>query len=310
MDHNERVIAECIDYLAAHYREQPPLDFLAGRAGYEATYFQKLFTEKTGVSPKKFIQCLSHRHARDFLLKGHNMIEAADAAGLSGAGRFHDLFVSVEAATPGEVKRKGAGLTIRYGWHPSVLGEILVAATDRGLCWTGFKLDESRAPAETRMRSLWPEAAFVRDDEAIQEPAERMMGIWGDCRSPHPILAHRSDHPLSGEREETPKASWVRGKAAPLNLHLYGTNFQLQVWRALLEIPCGSVTSYQSIAQKLGSPKASRAVGGAVGANPVSLLIPCHRVIQGSGIVENYGWGAPRKKMILGLESQNIPHGI
>ncbi|NCC23200.1 MAG: methylated-DNA--[protein]-cysteine S-methyltransferase [Alphaproteobacteria bacterium] len=274
MDHSEQIIADMIDYVVAHYRERPSLAFLAARAGYEPTYFQKLFTRKVGVGPGRFIQYMNHRHARDFLLSGCSVLEAAEEAGLSGGGRLHDLFVTVEAATPGEVKAKGRGLEIRYGWQPSSLGEILVAFTTRGLCWVGFRVDERREYAETRMRAWWPLAEFTEDAGATGDLARAVVELW-----------------LRG-----------RGCNPKLPLHLYGTNFQLQVWRALLSIPPGGFASYRDVAKALGKPTASRAVGGAVGANPVSLIIPCHRVLQSSGVVENYGWGDARKKMLLGME--------
>lgn len=277
---NEQVIAEAIDYLAAHWQTQPDLDVLAGRAGYAPTYFQKLFKDKTGISPKRMLQYMNMRHARDLLLQGCPALDAAYLTGLSGSGRLHDLFVAVEAATPGEVMRKGRGLQIVYGWHPTPLGEILIGQTGRGVCWLGFVVDGARTMAFDRMRAYWPAAAFVEDRVATAAAAAEIMKIW-------------RGHGVPGQK---------------LKLDLYGTNFQLQVWRALLKIPTGATVSYRQIATHIGKPAACRAVGSAVGANPVSLLIPCHRVIQSTGIVENYGWGSPRKKLLLGLEG-NIGQG-
>jgi AraC family transcriptional regulator of adaptative response/methylated-DNA-[protein]-cysteine methyltransferase len=270
----EQVVSDAIDYIVANWQDQPDLDALAQRAGYDVTHFQKTFTQMVGLSPKKLTQFLNARHAREFLLAGHSTLDAAYAAGLSGNGRLHDLFVTMEAATPGEIQRKGEGLIIRYGFHPTPIGDILIAETERGLCWLGFVVGEDREIGITRMRAHWPLAKFIEDIVSTNDTAKKIISIW------------RGD------------------KKSKLNLHLYGTNFQLQVWHALMKIPCGSTVSYQTIAQSIGKPKASRAVGGAVGANPVSLLIPCHRVIQGSGIVENYGWGTPRKKLILAVEAQ------
>ncbi len=271
----ENTISDAIDYIAAHWQDQPSLEFLAGRVGYDVTHFQKSFTRMVGISPKKLCQYMNMRHAREMLLQGYATLDAAYEAGLSGNGRLHDVFVTIEAATPGDVKARGAGMAIRYGFHSTPIGDLLIAETKKGLCWLGFRVDEDRAIPMTRLREYWPRADFVEDSPGTAETAQRILGIW-------------------------------RGTAAEkkLNLHLYGTNFQIQVWQALMKIPCGATVSYQTVAQAIGKPKASRAVGGAVGANPISLLIPCHRVIQQSGIIENYGWGTPRKKLILGLESQ------
>lgn len=272
---SEQVVSDAIDYIVAHWQEQPDLDALSARAGYDPTHFQKIFTQMVGLSPKKLSQFLGARHAREFLLNGHSTLDAAYAAGLSGNGRLHDLFVSMEAATPGEVQKKGAGLTIRYAFHPTPIGDILIAETERGLCWLGFVVGEDREIGITRLRAYWPRANFIEDLNGTAASAEKIIAIW------------RGD------------------KGAKLNLHLYGTNFQLQVWHALMKIPCGATVSYQAIAEAIDRPKAFRAVGSAVGANPVSLLIPCHRVIQSTGIVDNYGWGTPRKKLILALEASS-----
>lgn len=272
-----QTISEAIDYIVAHWQDQPDLDDLARRAGYDVTHFQKTFTKMVGLSPKKLIQYMNARHARDFLLNGYSTLDAAYAAGLSGNGRLFDLFVNVEAATPGEVQKKGAGLTIRYGFHPTPIGDILIAETDRGICWLGFVVDGDRDVPMQRLKQYWPRAAFVDDQQGTALSAEKIIAVW-----------RGSDQ-------------------SRLNLHLYGTNFQLQVWQALLKIPCGGAVSYMDVAQYLGKPKASRAVGGAVGANPISLLIPCHRVIQASGIIDNYGWGTPRKRLILAMESPDLP---
>ncbi|QQG37087.1 MAG: methylated-DNA--[protein]-cysteine S-methyltransferase [Micavibrio aeruginosavorus] len=277
-DISEKVISESIDYIVAHWQDQPDLDHLARRAGYEPTHFQKVFTRMVGVSPKKLNQYMNARHARDLLLEGYSTLEAAYSTGLSGNGRLFDLMVNVEAATPGEVQKRGRGLCICYGFHPSPMGDMLIAETGRGICWLGFVVDEDRNVPLQRLLKYWPLADFSENESDTRQTAERMLDIW-------------------------------RGKRSPkLDIHLYGTNFQIQVWRALLKIPCGGAVSYQDVASYLGKPKASRAVGGAVGANPISLLIPCHRVIQSTGIIENYGWGTPRKKLILALEAQNIAH--
>lgn len=266
-------IAQAIDYLVAHYQDQPELEELAARFGYEPTYFLKLFQDHVGLSPKKFIQYLSMRSAKDFLLNGASTLDAAYQAGLSGNGRLHDLFVACEAATPGEVKARGRGMTIRYGFHPSLLGELMVAETDKGICWLGFQVRESREAAISRMKKQWANAEFIEDKKAAKKIADDILTIWSGSPS--------------------------KGK---LRLHLFGTNFQIQVWQAMLKIPSGTTVSYQTICHAIEKPAACRAVGSAVGANPISLLIPCHRVIQSTGIIENYGWGSPRKKALLAAE--------
>lgn len=277
-DFNETVIAGAIDYIVAlHGDSVPDLDQIASRFGYESTHFQKLFKSKVGLSPKKFAQYMHYTRARDLLLRGHPTLEAAYQSGLSSAGRLHDLFVSIEAATPGMVKRRGEGVAIFYGYHPTPLGDLLIGCTKAGVCWLGFSVDEDRSYPFEKMRHHWPKASFMLSPETTAPAAEQILRIWHGQGEPGHKLA----------------------------LDLHGTNFQVQVWRALLKIPCGSVVSYQHVAEALGDPKASRAVGTAVGKNPVSLLIPCHRVIQKSGIVENYAWGTARKKAILFMESMN-----
>lgn len=272
---NDQIIAESIDYLVAQSPGQPDLDFLARRAGYEVTHFQKLFKQKVGLSPKQLQHFMSLTRARDFLLAGYPTLQAAYESGLSGNARLHDLFVTIEAATPGEVKSRGAGLTIRYGYHATILGDILVGATARGVCWLGFIVDGDAGVPFGKMREHWPQATLIEDPQMTKPYADQIMDIW----------AGRGD------------------KKKKLALDLHGTNFQIQVWQALLKIPGGASVSYRDVAHHLDMPKASRAVGTACGKNPISLLIPCHRVIQQSGIVENYGWGTPRKKFLLGLEA-------
>ena len=267
-------LTDAIDYLVAHYQEQPELDDLAARFGYEPTYFQKIFRDYIGISPKRFVQFMSLRTAQDFLLQGASTLDAAYAAGLSGNGRLHDLFVQCEAMTPGEFQKRGQGVAVRYGFFPSPLGELMVAMTERGVCWLGFRVDESRDQSIARAKKQFPSAQFILDQDATSPAMEQIMKIWNG----------------QGDRKKK------------LKLDLVGTNFQIQVWQAMLKIPMGVTVSYKTLADALGKPSASRAVGGAVGANPISLLIPCHRVIQQSGIIENYGWGSPRKKAILGVE--------
>lgn len=279
---NEYIIAEAIDYLVAHYDKQPDLSHLAARAGYEATHFQKLFKDYVGISPKRLVQFMNMRYARQLMLNGASTQDAAFFSGLSGTGRLYDLFVSCEAVTPGEVKDKGKGLMVTYGFQPTPLGEVMVGATARGVCYLGFLMDEARDVPVAKMKSHLPHAEFIANDSGVRETVNQILHIW------------------SGQGNENQK----------LKLDLHGTNMQIQVWQALLKIPMGETKTYQEIGAQIGRPKAARAIGNAVGANPISLLIPCHRVIRGTGIIDNYGWGSPRKKLLLGLEAENFAHGI
>ena len=268
-------MAQAIDWMVAHATEHPSLETVAAWFNYEPTYFQKLFKDHVGVSPKKFLQYMTYRRARDLLLQGYSTLDAAYEAGLSGQGRLHDLFMNVESMTPGSVAGRGLGIQITYGFAPSLFGELMIAKTDRGVCWLGFQMDEKRDRSIERMREFWPLGDFVEGD--ISTEVSAINALWLNGQSPNKI-----------------------------KLDLYGTNMQLQVWQALLKIPFGAVTDYGAIARSIGMPKAARAVGNAVGANPVSLLIPCHRVIQSTGILNNYGWGSERKKVILGIEGAHL----
>lgn len=272
----EQVIAESIDYLVAHYQERPDLSFLAERAGYETTHFQKLFKEHVGISPKRLCQYMHMRRARALLEDGQPTLDVALESGLSGTGRLHDLFVRCEGVTPGSIQGRGAGLDITYGFYPSAIGEVMIGKTDKGVCWLGFVVDQDRSLPLKELRRRWPMAKLIEDDEVIREEGDHIMRIW------------------RGYADED----------KPLKLDLYGTNFQIQVWQALLKIPVGETVTYMDIAEQVCTRKASRAVGNAVGANPISLLIPCHRVIRATGIIDNYMWGSPRKKLLLAMESQ------
>lgn len=276
----EQVIAESIDYLVAKYQDRPDLEFLARRAGYDVTHFQKLFKDMVGISPKRLCQYMHMQSARELLSCGENTLFAAHGSGLSGNARLHDLFVACEGVTPGDIQRRGQGLVVTYGYYDTPLGRLVIGQTPRGICWLSFLVEESDAESLRRIRAHWPLAELVHDDVAVAENSAHIMRIWG------------------GQGDAT----------ARLKLDLYGTNFQIQVWQALLKIPNGDLVTYQNIAQDLGRPKSSRAVGNAVGANPVSLLIPCHRVIRATGIIDNYGWGSPRKKLLLAMED-HLCHG-
>jgi len=264
-------IEKAIRFLDAHYQDQPELDAVAREVGLSPYHFQRLFHRWAGVSPKRFLQFLTVDHARRLLDGNASVLDAALDAGLSGPSRLHDLFVAYDAVTPGEAKRKGAGLAIACGFHASPFGECLVGATARGLCWLGFVTAEGRRGALDRLRGRWPHATLAEDAGATAP------------------LAARAFAPRRG--------------GPPLPVHLTGTNFQLKVWEALLRIPPGGVVAYEDVARAVGSPGAVRAVGSAVGRNPLAFLVPCHRVIRKTGPFDAYAWGRERKRAILGWEA-------
>lgn len=264
-------IEQAIRFLSENFRQQPSLAQVAARVGLSEFHFQRLFRRWAGVSPKRFLQFLTAEYARSVLQASGSVLEAAWESGLSGGGRLHDLTVALHAATPGEIKSHGAGLTIRYGFHPTPFGEALIAATARGICALAF-LQGSREEVLSKVRPPWKNAAFVPDQKATGALAERLFS-----------------------REQQ--------SGVPLVLHVQGTNFQIKVWQALLCLPAGSAATYGDIAAAIGTPGAARAVGSAIGQNPVAWLIPCHRVIRKTGILGEYRWGAMRKKAMLGWEA-------
>lgn len=269
-----QIIADMIDEMVAASPQPKSLAQYASRAGYDPTHFQKLFTKLVGLSPKQFESYLTLHHARDLLTRGETAEKTAEKINLSATGRLYDLFTVHEAVRPGDIAKRGAGLEIKYGWHPTRLGELLVATTPRGICYLGFRVECNRDDPFGRMQSHFPAARFIVDAGYTRPLADAIDARW-----------------LDGKRN-----------AAPLPLDIHGSNFQLQVWRALMRIPDGALVSYHDVARAIGRANAPRAVGTAVGSNPISLLIPCHRVIQSSGIIENYGWGTPRKRILIGLE--------
>jgi AraC family transcriptional regulator of adaptative response/methylated-DNA-[protein]-cysteine methyltransferase len=244
------------------------LDDLAARMGMSPAHFQRTFSNWVGVSPKRFQQYLALGHAKALLTERFSTLEAAAGAGLSGGGRLHDLFLRWEAMRPGDFARGGAGLTIRYGWLNTPFGEALVMGTDRGLCGIGFSEELGHDQTWTDLTSRWPAAEFVEDPQALTPWAEAAFGRTGEAR-----------------------------------LHMIGAPFQIKVWEALLRIPSGHVTTYGEIARAIGSPRAVRAVGTAVGRNPVSWLIPCHRAIRATGGLGGYHWGMPIKRAMLAFEA-------
>ena len=264
-------IARAIEYLGRRADDQPDLADLARQAHLSEHHFQRLFTRWAGVSPKRFLQYLTVEHAKARLEASRSVLDVAGEVGLSSPGRLHDLFVGLEAMSPGEYKAGGAGLEIRYGIHETRFGPALVAVTGRGICGLHFLRDKS--DGVSLLREDWPRAA-LREDAAATAP-----------------VAQRAFAPLHG------------GANQPLALLVKGTNFQVRVWRALLALPEGAVTTYGQLARRIGEPRSARAVGGAVGANPIAWLIPCHRVIRESGELSHYRWGNTRKAALLAWEA-------
>ena len=266
-------IASVIRFLDRHHTEQPDLAELAAAAGLSSFHFHRLFSTWAGVTPKDFLQCLTLEHVKQLLRDGGNVFDAAIDAGLSGPGRLHDLCVTLEAASPGEMKSGGAGIEIDYSFTQTPFGEALIAETKRGICHFSFVDVGGRDRVRNLLISDWPNAKLNRNDSRI---AELSAIIFASTERPP------SDRPLR---------AFVRG-----------TPFQIRVWRALVQIPIGSLTTYGRLAEAIGQAKAARAVGSAVGANPISFIIPCHRVIRETGVLGNYGGGRIRKQVMVGWE--------
>lgn len=266
-------VARAIDFLVANAEAAPSLEETAAIVGLSPMHFQRVFKEGAGVSPKRFLQFLAAGEARRAMADGGSVMEAAFAAGLSGPSRLHDLFLVAEAMTPGAYRKKGEGEMIRHAEIDGPFGKTLIGATEKGVCWLSFTEPEGLSRSLAEMQGDWPAATFIEDRAFVAPIAARAF-------------------------------AFARGSALdrPLGLYVQGTNFQLKIWEALLRIPAGKCVTYGDLARAVGAPKASRAVGAAVGANMISLLIPCHRVILSSGVVHNYRWGAARKKAILALE--------
>ena len=264
-----QIIEQAIQYIETNVHRQPELDEIASAIGLSEYHFQRLFTRWAGISPKRFMQFLTKEHAKDLLARSENLLETTHQVGLSSLGRLHDLFVNTEAVTPGEYKSNGAGLTIHYGLHLTPFGKCLIAATERGVCHLSF-VETSEGNAIDTLVADWNQAKMIED--------------------------YRTTAPLIDRIFSTPTPD------TPLKLHLRGTNFQIKVWEALLHIPAGSLTTYEQIAAQIGNPNALRAVGTAVGHNPIAVLIPCHRVIRKSGEFGNYRYGPARKKALLAKE--------
>lgn len=265
-------IEQAILYLENHFKDQPNLDEVAANVGLSEFHFQRLFTRWAGVSPKRFLQFVTKESAKDLLDKSENLLDTTHQVGLSSLGRLHDLFVNTEAMSPGEYKSKGEGVTIRYGIHLTPFGKCLIGLTERGICHLGF-VQGSEGDAIDNLVNDWKEARMIED----QRTTAALVGPIFDLR--------------------------FNTRIKPLTLHLRGTNFQLKVWEALLQIPAGSVSTYEGIASQIGKPSAMRAVGTAVGHNPIAVLIPCHRVIRKAGEFGKYRYGALRKKALLAYEN-------
>ncbi|WP_323769007.1 bifunctional helix-turn-helix domain-containing protein/methylated-DNA--[protein]-cysteine S-methyltransferase [Marinovum sp.] len=268
------LVRKTIERISLDYRAQPSLEDIASDIGVAPGRLQKTFSRWAGLTPKAFLQAVTLDHARRLL--GHEGLPLLDASyelGLSGPGRLHDLFVTHEAMSPGDFKSGGAGLEISYGFHPSPFGTAVVMATERGLCGLAFA-DPGEEPAALEdMTRRWPGARLIQDQEATASYVERVF-------SPEQWRADR-----------------------PLRIVMIGTDFQVQVWEALLRIPLGTASSYQDVARAIGRPKASRAVGAAVGRNPISFVVPCHRAMGKSGALTGYHWGITRKRAMLGWET-------
>ena len=271
---NYQRIADAINYIRLNFKDQPNLDDVAEKVNMSPFHFQRMFTEWAGISPKKFLQYLSVEYAKGILKeKQATLFDAAFQTGLSGTGRLHDLFVNIEGMTPAEYKYGGKALTINYSFAESTFVDILVASTAKGICYLAFADDKRAAFAE--LQAQFPNAAYHQVVDMIQQNA---LFIF--------------------------KKDW--SKLSAVKLHLKGTPFQLKVWEALLHIPMGGLNTYGLLAQNIQAPKASRAVGSAVGDNPVAFLIPCHRVIRSTGEIGDYHWGSTRKSAIIGWEAAQL----
>jgi len=259
-------IERAIHYLDEHAIQQPQLEDLAAHLDLSPFHLQRLFKRWAGISPKLFLQFLTQLRARDFLRDGQSVLDASLESGLSGPGRLHDLCITIDAATPGEIKSGGAGINIRWGIHPTPYGDAIIGVTDRGICALHFISEE--ADPFSLLHDTWPGAVFNEDK----------------TKTAKAIQACFSDHPSA-------------------KILAKGTNFQIKVWQALLQIPSGSVRTYGEVAELIGSPKAARAVGSAIAKNNIACLVPCHRAILSTGTIHRYRWGSLRKRAIISRES-------
>lgn len=264
-------IEQAIGFIERNFQDQPSLKEIADYVGLSEYHFQRLFTRWAGISPKRFLQFLALDYAKQLLAESKSVLDATYEAGLSSPGRLHDLFVTYEAVTPGEFKKKGQGVTVAYGFHPTPFGEALIGVTARGIC--GLSFIEDRLVALRQLQKEWPQAEWVEAAERTQPLIEQIFATTPPPQKPE------------------------------LTLYVRGTNFQIKVWQALLNIPPGAAVSYETIARMIDQPSAVRAVGQATKNNPIGFLIPCHRVIRKAGSMGGYRWGTTRKKVILGWEA-------
>jgi AraC family transcriptional regulator, regulatory protein of adaptative response / methylated-DNA-[protein]-cysteine methyltransferase len=266
-------IEKAISYINENFRQQPDLEEVAKQVHLSPFHFQRMFRQWAGVTPKKFLQYISLEHAKQLLEQKHTLADASFEAGLSGTSRLHDLFISIEGMTPGEYKNDGESLVINYSFAETPFGDILIASTDKGICHISFANDR-----DTELKLLYArfaKAKFIQKTDMQQQNALQVF-----------------------------KKDWT--DPDKIKLHLKATPFQIKVWEALLKIPLGSVSTYSGIAESIQSPQASRAVGTAVGSNPVAFLIPCHRVIRSTGVIGEYHWGSLRKTAMLGWEASAV----
>lgn len=268
-------IEKAIQFIETNFKSQPTLDQIAGSVGLSKYHFDRLFKRWAGISPIQFLQFITLDYTKQRLLESSNILETSLEAELSGPSRLHDLFITFEAMTPGDFKKQGVGLKISYGFCDSPFGECLLAKTQRGICYFGFVDSKGRSGTIRQLFDLWSGSEFIENPTMIGPIVDKIFRIDNQKRS------------------------------QPFNLQIKGTNFQINVWKALLNIPKGCIVSYQHIASYIGHPKASRAVGNAIAINPVAYLIPCHRVISKSGKISQYRWGTARKKALIGWEAAN-----
>jgi len=270
---NYERIAKAIEYLRLHFKEQPSLEEVAKAAYLSPFHFQRLFNEWAGVSPKKFLQFLNVEYAKGLLAKQSTLSDVAFETGLSSTSRLHELFISIEGMSPAVYKKGGDRLSINYSFAETVFGNIIVASTNVGICHLSFA--EDNAAAFNTLEEQFPNAVLKQHTDLIQQKALQFFsGDWSDL--------------------------------SKIKLHLKGSDFQIKVWQTLLKIPMGNVSSYASIANTIENSKASRAVGTAIGSNPVAFLIPCHRVIKSTGLIGEYHWGSVRKAAMLGWEAAHV----
>ena len=280
-DINYQRIEQAIHYLEKNFQRQPELDEVAEVVHLSPFHFQRLFTEWAGISPKRFLQFLTVDFLKAKLQESKNLVEVAEAAGLSSQSRVYDLFTTLEAVTPQEYKQSGSGIRIEYGIHETPFGAALIGITERGVCWLSFiNTDEDSRYEMDKMKEHWYNSVFHQDQQLTKDYANK-------------IFDRKLQTQVSSKSTEK------------IHLFVKGTNFQIKVWEALLKLPMGNVTTYQEVATKIKNPKAMQAVGSAIGSNHIAYLIPCHRVIRKDGVLGEYRWSATRKKSIIGWEMAN-----